>query len=149
RDAHAVILDDVPAWSLSLAQQRALEAAVADLGVGLIMVGGPDAFGAGAWGGTPIEDALPVRMDPRTMAVLPRTGLALVIDRSGSLDGEELDMAKAAALATASTLGQQDLLGVASFDSSAEWTVPLGSAGDHARIRQQVGALASGGAAEG
>ncbi len=145
RDAHAVILDDVPAWSLSLAQQRALEAAVADLGVGLIMVGGPDAFGAGAWGGTPIEDALPVRMDPRTMAVLPRTGLALVIDRSGSMDGEKLDMAKAAALATASTLGQQDLLGVASFDSSAEWTVPLGSAGDHARIRQQVGALASGG----
>lgn len=145
RDLHAVILDDVPAWSLSLAQQRALEAAVADQGVGLIMIGGPDAFGAGAWGGTPVEDALPVRMDPRTTAVMPRTGLVLVLDRSGSMDGEKLEMAKAAARATASTLGQQDLLGVVSFDTGAEWTVPLGSAGDHAGIRARIAGLASGG----
>ena len=43
---------------------RAVVAYVHDNGGGLVMVGGPDSFGAGGWIGSPLADALPVRLDP-------------------------------------------------------------------------------------
>jgi hypothetical protein len=48
-------------------------------GGGLVMVGGPESFGAGGWIGSPLEDALPVRLDPPQKRQMPRGALALVI----------------------------------------------------------------------
>lgn len=145
QDCHAVVLDDVPRSAFSTRQVATLEAAVAQLGVGLVMIGGPDAFGAGEWARTPVEDALPVLMEPRNSLVVLSTALVLVIDRSGSMSGEKLEMSKAAAVAAASALGSNDRVGVVAFDDSADWIVPLAPAGDDARVASQVRALASGG----
>jgi uncharacterized membrane protein len=57
-----VIFGDVPAVTMTDAQRTALEEAVRK-GLGFVMIGGFDNFGAGGYGGTPIADLLPVRID--------------------------------------------------------------------------------------
>ena len=75
----AIVLDDVPRVAFSSRQLEHLEFAVGDMGVGLIMVGGPDAFGPGGYADTPVEDALPVRMLPKQRDVVLDTALVLVM----------------------------------------------------------------------
>ena len=41
-------------------------------GGGLLMLGGARSFGEGGYGGTPVADALPLAIDPRTRASEPR-----------------------------------------------------------------------------
>ena len=56
-----VILGDLPARALSREALRALERAVGK-GLGFVMIGGYESFGAGGYGGTPVADLLPVRV---------------------------------------------------------------------------------------
>ncbi len=99
------------------AQMAALEGYVRDLGGGFIMAGGENSFGAGGYTGSRLEKLLPVRFDTEKKRDQPGLALALVIDRSGSMTGEKLELAKEAAKATAELLGPDDLLGVIAFDS--------------------------------
>lgn len=145
QDLDAVLLDGPPRRAFSERQLAAIEAAVAHLGVGLIMLGGPDGFGAGDWGHSPVEEALPVRMEPKTTDAVLSTALVLVIDRSGSMQGEKLEMAKAAAVAAARALGGGDRVGVVAFDTAGAWTSPLASASDVLGLRTRVEALDAGG----
>lgn len=101
----AVVLENVPAGSLSQAQMELLETYVHNRGGGLIMVGGDRAFGAGDYRGTPIERLLPVSMDLRQKRRHSRMALMLVLDKSGSMaEGEEspskMERAAEAALAS-------------------------------------------------
>ena len=75
----AVILDDVPASDFSARQMNDLAAYVRDAGGGLVMVGGPNSFGAGGWIGTPIADVLPVKLDPPEKRQIPRGALVLIM----------------------------------------------------------------------
>ena len=45
---------------------------VHDMGGGLVMIGGPDAFGAGGWEGSKLEEVLPVNMDIPAQRQMPR-----------------------------------------------------------------------------
>jgi len=58
-----LIMSDVPATHVGLAQMAAIEAYVRDLGGGFIMTGGQNSFGAGGYYGTQLEKILPVRFD--------------------------------------------------------------------------------------
>src|SRR5262249_6962908 len=58
-----VILANVPAELISDEQQEMIRSNTHDQGCGLIMIGGPDGFGAGGWQSTPVEKALPVDCD--------------------------------------------------------------------------------------
>ena len=69
-----------------------------DLGGGFLFAGGEAGFGLGGWYHTTIERILPVRMDAEQQARTSRSvAMALVIDRSGSMTGLPMEMAKAAA----------------------------------------------------
>ena len=68
------------------AQLEALQTFVRDLGRGLVMVGGPSAYGAGGYTKTPVEEALPVDMGVRNRQREPDIALVVVIDKSGSMD---------------------------------------------------------------
>src|SRR5690606_15483236 len=54
-------------------------------GGGLLMTGGPESFGFGAWYRTAVEEVLPVTTDLRTEVPLPLVALVMVIDRSQSM----------------------------------------------------------------
>ncbi len=59
-----VILGDVPSASLTEGQRASLEEAVRK-GLGFVMIGGFENFGAGGYAGTPIADLLPVRVEAK------------------------------------------------------------------------------------
>lgn len=137
------ILSDVSADQVSLGQMDAIERYVRDLGGGFIMAGGERAFGLGGWQGTRMERLLPVRMDAERRRDQPSLALALVIDRSGSMNGPKIELAKEAAKATAELLSGDDYIEVVGFDSRPERIVRMQSARNRMRILRDIGRLSA------
>jgi Mg-chelatase subunit ChlD len=115
------------------------------LGSGLIVIGGPDSFGAGGWTNTPLEKAMPVDFQVKNAKVVPSGALLLVIDSSGSMDGEKLEMSKAAAIAAVKMLSREDFVGVVAFDSAPHWIVPVTKIESPEAIFRRIARLESGG----
>jgi Ca-activated chloride channel family protein len=143
-----VILSDTPADAVSLTQQDAIESYVRDLGGGFLFAGGEAGYGLGGWYHTTIERILPVRMDAEKRRDEPQVAMVLVIDRSGSMSGLPMEMAKQAAKATADTLSSDDLLEVIAFDSSPTRVVRMTAAKHRARIQTDIARIQAGGGTE-
>ncbi|HXU72262.1 MAG TPA: VWA domain-containing protein [Polyangia bacterium] len=140
-----VILSDVAQTFVGPAQMAAIEGYVRDLGGGFVMAGGENSFGSGGYTGSRLEKLLPVRFDTEKKRDQPGLALALVIDRSGSMTGEKLELAKDAAKATAELLGADDLIGVIAFDSQPTSIVRLQRAANRVRIGSDISRLTAGG----
>lgn len=141
----AVIVADVGREQFTASQIEMLVCNTQQMGSGLVVLGGPNSFGAGGWTNSRLEEAMPVDFQIKSAKVVPVGALALVIDSSGSMSGQKLELCKAAALASAKTLGNQDYLGVISFDSTARWIVPMTRIGSSATIGHRIGRIVSGG----
>ncbi|NWF67980.1 MAG: VWA domain-containing protein [Chloroflexi bacterium] len=148
----SVILVNVPATQLSNRRMQLIESYVKDLGGGLVVIGGPQAYGPGGYFQTPLEDALPVEMQIRDQQRLPQLTIAYVIDRSGSMSAigpsgvENIELAKEAIIRSIELLQPIDRAGVASFDSLAAWIAPFQNVDDRVQLQRLVGTLrASGG----
>ncbi|MFN2226678.1 MAG: VWA domain-containing protein, partial [Anaerolineae bacterium] len=92
----AVVLANVPAAALPAGSMEALQAYVRDLGRGLVTVGGDEAYGAGGYQRTALEETLPVDMEVRSREQEPNLALVLAVDKSGSMgrchcDNPDLD----------------------------------------------------------
>jgi uncharacterized membrane protein len=74
-----LILGSVEAAAFSGEQLQMIADFVDRRGGGLLMLGGARAFGEGGFAGTPVADALPLAIDPRTQAGEPNTFLRLKI----------------------------------------------------------------------
>ncbi len=138
-----LIVSDTPADAISPSQQELIERYVRDQGGGFLMAGGDQSFGLGGWEGSRVERLLPVHMDPERRRDQPSLALALVLDRSGSMAGEKIELAKEAARATAELLSGDDYLGVVSFDSQPERAVRMQSAGNRLQIQRDIGRIAA------
>lgn len=156
----AVILVDVPATALPTESMEALQVYVRDLGRGLLMTGGEQSFGAGGYLRTPIEDSLPVYMDVRNKEQEANLALVLAVDKSGSMgrchcDDPDLnqtytrqesgqpkvDIAKEAIMRAAGALGDQDFLGVVTFDNAAKWAVKIQKLVDPNSLEKAIGGI--------
>lgn len=148
----SIVVVDVPRLRFNDRQLAALQVYVRDLGRGVVMVGGPNGFGAGGYTKTPMEELLPVDMGVRNRQKEPDIALVVVIDKSGSMDAchcnsfdggtggggqlqgvRKVDIGKEAILRAAAALTARDELGVVAFDESAHWVVqtqPLGNVTD-------------------
>jgi uncharacterized membrane protein/secreted protein with Ig-like and vWFA domain len=149
----AVVLDNVPATALSRGQMESLRRYVADLGGGLVAIGGPNSYGVGGYAGTALEQALPVSMDIRQRVALPSMAILLLLDSSGSMGelGQEtakVELAKETARSVVDLLSERDLIGVITFDQSYKWLVPLTPARNRQQILDQVSRLRAGGGTE-
>lgn len=140
-----IILSDVPAHQLGEPTMNNMHDYVDKLGGGLIMLGGPQSFGVGGYYRTPIEELLPVRLKSPDEEEKQSAAVALIIDRSGSMAGEKLEMAKSAAIATAEVLGRNDFIGIYAFDSEAHVVVPMTRLTSISSVAGQIAAVASGG----
>jgi uncharacterized membrane protein len=133
-DIDAIILANTDCGSFSLEQQQMLCRFVNDLGGGLIMVGGPQAFGPGGWIGSPVAEILPVDLDPPQKKQMPRGALVLIMHScempQGNLWGERT------AIAAVNTLGAKDMAGLLAYDwkGGHGWAWPLSEVGDKSNI---------------
>jgi len=140
-----LMISDVPATSLQTAQLGLVKRYVKDYGGGLVMLGGEKSFGLGGYYRTPVEDALPVRMPIKKTIEKPNLALVLVLDRSGSMAGEKLMLAKEAAIASVEVLKNKDQIGVVVFDSAPDWVVELQPATNREEITTQISRVTEGG----
>jgi Ca-activated chloride channel homolog len=135
------VLSDVAADRVSLSQMDTIERYVRDVGGGFLMAGGESSFGLGGWQGTRMEQILPVRMDAERRRDQPSLALSLVIDKSGSMNGLKMELAKEAAKSTAEMLGPDDYIAVVGFDSQPHRAVRMQSARNRMAILRDIGRL--------
>jgi uncharacterized membrane protein len=141
---------DVPAGRVPAAitedQQEIIRSNTKDQGCGLIMIGGPYGFGAGGWQGTPVEQALPVDCDIKSLQVQGKGGLVLVMHASEMADGNrwQKDIAKLAI----KKLSTADMMGMLYYDWSGgghKWHIPFRDiAGSRERMLRLVDTMIPG-----
>ncbi len=134
----AIVLSNVAAGDLGRDGMKLLESAVRDFGVGLICVGGDQAFAAGGYRGTPLETTLPVSMELSSKKVLPSGALVLVMHGMEFNNGNQV--AREIALAALDALGPQDEMGVLLWDGTEHWLFPLTKASN----KKELGRLIAG-----
>lgn len=147
-----VILENVPADRVPASFQDLLLGYVRDLAGGLVMVGGPDSFGAGGWRGTPIEPILPVRLDIPEKVLSPEVATLFLIDNSGSMNWaalgsgrSKLDLATQAAALAISRLEKSDYVGLIVFNNETDEVIPLSLNSDPEASAQRVLGITVGG----
>lgn len=120
---------------------RALGAFVRE-GGGLLALGGARSYSG--WRGTEIDDALPVTAEPN-QTERPQVALVIAIDKSGSMRGPKLELAKLAARNAVWGLGKEDKLGVIAFNYNAYWIVPLETIVERTAVQAKIEMQAAGG----
>ncbi len=140
-----LIVDNVPATEMTRAQLELWAAYVRDFGGGFLMLGGGQAFGLGGYYRTPAEDILPVKVDYEKQRDEPALALVLVLDKSGSMTGVKIEMAKEAAKAAVELLSPSDFSGVAAFDSQSFWAADLRRVADKYALIQLISSIQAGG----
>jgi uncharacterized membrane protein len=140
-----LVLSNVPATAMTTRQMNNIRTYVQDLGGGLVMVGGDQSFGLGGYYKTTIEEILPVRSDFEKEKEKPSLAMVLVIDKSGSMGGVKMEMAKDAAKAAVELLGPKDKVGVIAFDADLFWVAEVQSAANKAQIIDKISGIEAGG----
>jgi len=151
-DVASLALVNLPASAFSARQLLALRAYVGELGGGLALIGGDQAFALGGYERTPLEELAPVEMRLRDRQRLPRLAIAYVLDRSGSMsaldaDGRftNLQLAQQAVLLSVELLQPDDRVAVIGFDQQAEFVAPFQPADDIPLLQERVASMQPGG----
>lgn len=87
----------------------------------------------------PLERSLPAKLAP------PRspegTAVVLIIDKSSSMEGRKIELARLAAIGVVENLRPIDSVGVLIFDNSFQWAVPIRRAEDRATIKKLISGI--------
>jgi uncharacterized membrane protein/uncharacterized protein YegL len=87
----------------------------------------------------PLERSFPAKLAP------PRspqgTGVVLIIDKSSSMEGRKIELARIAAIGVVDNLKPEDYVGVLMFDNSFQWAVPVRKADDKAQLRRLIAGI--------
>jgi Ca-activated chloride channel family protein len=88
---------------------------------------------------TPLEKTFPAKLAP------PRspegTCVVLIIDKSSSMEGKKIELARIAAIGVVDNLKPDDHVGVLMFDNSFQWAVPIRKAEDKSLIKRLIAGI--------
>jgi uncharacterized membrane protein/uncharacterized protein YegL len=140
----AIVLSDVARNSLTDQHMRTMATYVRDLGGGFILAGGENNYGEGGYSKTVIEEVLPVTFEakkekPESVAMI------VVLDKSGSMGGQKIELAKEATKAPLELLKDEDSFGVVAFDYNFYWPVKFQTAANRTSITQSISTIIAGG----
>ncbi len=137
----AVVLINQSAYSFAEVQQEMMRQYVHDTGGGIVMIGGPESFGAGGWIGSPLADALPIRLDPPQKRQMPRGALAIIVHSveipRGVFYGKQI------CNAAVDALSRLDLVGIVEYQGigGTDWVYPISPVGDRSSVRRAINNL--------
>jgi uncharacterized membrane protein len=135
----AIILVDISADTLTFQQQDELRVYVHDIGGGLLVIGGENSYGAGGWIGSPLAQALPIKLDPPQKRELPRGALALIMHSCEMPRGNY--WGKETGKAAIDSLTSKDVVGILEYSweaGGATWVHKLSLLGNKVAARQAM-----------
>lgn len=148
-DFAGVILENVSANSIGSSGMATLASWVEETGKGLLMTGGTKSFGPGGYFQSPIDPLLPVSMELRQEHRKFNLAIAVVLDRSGSMqapvgDGRvKMDLANIGTAQVLDLLSATDEIGVIAVDSSPHVIVDLDTVGVNQSYRSKIMSMES------
>jgi Ca-activated chloride channel homolog len=137
-DYQLIVFNNWDMQSVPLPRKAALEAFVKQ-GGGLLWIGGDRNVYVEKTEEDALERTLPAKIAP------PRTpegtAVVLIIDKSSSMEGKKMELARLAAVGVVENLRPVDQVGVLIFDNSFQWSVPLRRADDRASIKRLISGI--------
>ncbi len=140
-ESQVVVLNNQDMEQYPPDRKRALENFVKE-GGGLAVIGGEQNLYVEKPPNTPedpLERTLPAKLAP------PRTPegtcVVLIIDKSSSMEGRKMDLARLASIGVIENLRPVDFVGVLIFDNSFQWAVPIRKAEDRTLIKRLVAGI--------
>lgn len=139
-DYQIVVLNNYDMESLSADRKTELERYV-QRGGGLLVIGGERNIYVEKKDKTldALDRALPATVAP------PRspegTSVVLIVDKSSSMEGRKMELARIAAIGVVDNLRPIDHVGVLIFDNSHQWAVPLRRAEDKMLIKRLIAGI--------
>ena len=137
----AVIVANIPAERLTEPMQELMAAACRDLGVGLMMIGGEDSFGAGGYKNSPLEKALPVDMEIKSTKVRGKGALVMIMHGCEIPEGNFWE--KETARLAVEKLGPDDEAGILGLGVGGrmEWIAKRQRVGNGAALKRIIGRM--------
>jgi len=127
-------LDELPA-----AGKAEIEAFVKQGGGALVVAGESNVYVEKKDAGDALDRALPARLAP------PRTPegtcVVLILDKSSSMEGRKIELAKLAAIGVVDNLRPIDMVGVLIFDNTFHWAVPIRRAEERTLIKRVIAGI--------
>ncbi len=140
-----LVIDDAAAERIPEDVQKEILQSVERDRLGLVMTGGRGAFGAGGWHGQPLTEALPIEMVQKEEKRDPSTTLVVIIDTSGSMGGNRVQLAKEVARLAIRRLLPHDKVGIVEFYGAKRWAAPIQPASNAIEIQRALNRLNAGG----
>jgi Ca-activated chloride channel homolog len=134
-----VVLNNQDLEAMPLPRKEALERYVKD-GGGLLVIGGErNVYAESKKVEDALDRALPAKLAP------PRspegTCVVLIVDKSSSMEGRKMELARLSAIGVIDNLRPIDYVGVLIFDNSFQWAVPIRRAEDRSTIKRLVAGI--------
>ena len=138
-DYQLVVLNNMDLEALPAPRKDEIEKFVKE-GGGLLVIGGErNIYNDTKTAEDSLDRAMPAKLAP------PRspegTAVVLIIDKSSSMEGRKIELARLAAIGVVDNLRPVDLVGVLIFDNSFQWAVPIRRAEDKAMIKRLISGI--------
>ncbi len=138
-DYQVIVLNNQDLEKIPLQRKSALEEYVRQ-GGGLLVIGGErNVYADNKKTETALDRVLPAKLAP------PRspegTCVILIVDKSSSMEGRKMELARLSAIGVIENLRPIDLIGVLIFDNSFQWAVPIRKAEDRSTIKRLVAGI--------
>ncbi len=136
-DYQIVVLNNRDQEAIPIARQTQIEEYVKQ-GGGLLIIGGENNryVEKKKPAEDPLERSMPAKLAP------PRTPegtcVVLIVNKSSSMEGKKMELARLAAIGVIDNLRPIDSVGVLIFDNSFQWAVPVRKAEDKSLIKRLV-----------
>lgn len=140
-----VLVDDRPASQLSAEFQAQLVQSVQERGTGLFTAGGEAAYGPGGWHDSPLASVLPVEAVQKEEKRDPSVSLVIIIDTSGSMGGNRVQLAKEVSRLAVKRLLPHDKVGIVEFFGAKRWAAPLQPASNRIELERALNRMQAGG----
>jgi len=133
-----VVLNNIDLNDLSDARKNRLDAYVRS-GGGLLLIGGERQVYKTEKRMDALDRALPAKLAPPKSP--EGTSVIIIIDKSSSMEGRKIELARLSAIGVVDHLRPVDNIGVLIFDNSFQWAVPLRRAEDKSLIKRLISGI--------